>query len=48
MEQLADVLGLFLRVILAGTLALAPGMLFWLVVGGLFVSMRLMVQRTGL
>ena len=46
-EQLVDVLEVFWRVILAGILALTPGMIFWLVVGGLLVSMRLLVQRIG-
>jgi hypothetical protein len=45
MEQLADVWEVFWRVILAGTLALTPGMLFWLMVAGLFASMRSIVRK---
>lgn len=47
MEQLFDVWEVFWRVILAGMLALTPGMLFWLAVVGLFASMRLIVEKVG-
>ncbi|MFC2029846.1 hypothetical protein ACFLWA_03855 [Chloroflexota bacterium] len=45
MEQLFEVLGTVLRVMLAGMIALTPGMLVWTVVLSVFLAVRWVGRR---
>jgi hypothetical protein len=45
MEQLFEGLGILWRVLLAGMLAMTPGMLVWLVVLSVFLAIRWVSHR---